>query len=181
MQKWTLLSKTDISPSKWFPLEKRVYQLPNGKIVDDFIVSTLADVSMIVPITRDKKVVLIKLYKQGVDEIIIQFPAGRFEKDKHADLLDTAVKELEEETGIRTERPKLKFVGKLSGLSTKATEIVNVYLVEHVEINSMQKLDETEEIEILQLSFQEMDEMIADNKIWCALTISAWTLVRGKL
>ncbi len=28
-KKWTLLSKKDASPHKWFPVEIRTYQLPN--------------------------------------------------------------------------------------------------------------------------------------------------------
>jgi 8-oxo-dGTP pyrophosphatase MutT (NUDIX family) len=87
-------------------LKKRKYELPNGKIVDDFYVTTLADSVHIIPITTDRKIVMIRMYKQGVDDFIIQFPAGRYE-NKHIDILDTAVAELEEETGIKTEKTVL--------------------------------------------------------------------------
>jgi len=44
--KWKLLSAKDVSPSKWFTIEERTYELPDGRIVDDFTVTTLANVSL---------------------------------------------------------------------------------------------------------------------------------------
>jgi hypothetical protein len=99
LKKWQLLSSTDVSPSKWFPVEKRKYKHPNGQIIDDFTVTTLADVSMIVPITKDGKIVIVRQFKPGADEFTLEFPAGRREKD-HTSFLATAHHELEEETGI---------------------------------------------------------------------------------
>src|SRR5258706_5289560 len=100
LKKWILLSKRDASPNKWLPVEIRTYKLPNGRIVDDFSVTTLGDVSMIVPITKDKKVILVHQFKPGAGEVILEFPAGRIESH-HKDFLDLAREELEEEVGVR--------------------------------------------------------------------------------
>jgi hypothetical protein len=99
--KWKLLSSKDVSPNKWFPIEMRVYQLPNGKIVDDFSVTTLADVAMIVPITKNGEIVLVRQFKPGFGDVILEFPAGRLERS-HINIEQTAIHELEEETGIKT-------------------------------------------------------------------------------
>ena len=179
LRKWKLLSKTDVSQSPYFPLEKRVYELPNGKIVDDFYTTTLADSVHILPITTDGKIVLIRMYKQGVDDIMIQTPAGRFE-NKHTDKIDTAVKELEEETGIRIKRDQLIDVGKLALGSTKATEIIHYYIAKNVEFNSIQHLDANEEIEVLTLTPSEVDEAIVQGDIYCAPTIAGWYLFKSK-
>lgn len=178
-KKWKLLSKKDVSPSKWFPIENRVYELPNGKIVDDFTVTTLADVAMVVPITKDKKVVLVNQYKPGVDEVIMQFAAGRIESS-HRNMDETAQHELEEETGIKVELDQLTQFAKLSVASTKATELVYLYLAVDCQFNSEQNFDQTEDIEIVQLSFEEMDRMVESNEIWCAQTIACWELVKKK-
>ena len=69
IQKWKLLSAKDVSPSTWFPIEARTYQLPNGKIIEDFTVTTLADVAMIIPMTTEGKLVLVNQYKPGVDAV----------------------------------------------------------------------------------------------------------------
>lgn len=176
-QKWKLLSSRDASPNKWFPVEIRTYQLPNGKIVDDFSVTTLADVAMIVPITPEKKVVLVRQFKPGFGDVILEFPAGRLEKN-HVNIEDTAKHELEEETGIRTN--SIEYFGSISPFVTKGTEKIFCYLAENVEFNSSQKLDENEDIEVVLLSFSELENMIAANEIQAAVTIAAWELAKKK-
>jgi 8-oxo-dGTP pyrophosphatase MutT (NUDIX family) len=179
LKKWKLISKKDVSPSKWFPIEERTYELPDGTIIDNFYVTTLADSVHIIPITADRKVVLIQMYKQGTDEIMIQFPAGRFEA-KHSTILEGAVQELEEETGIQVVESDLKKVGKLAAGSTKQTECVHIFIATGVSFNSKQNLDETEEITVLSLSFTEMEEYITSGKIWDSHCIVGWELAKKR-
>lgn len=179
IQKWKLISKKDVSPHSWFPIEMRTYQLPNGKVVDDFSVTTIADVALIVPITNDNKVILVKQYKPGVDEVMIEFPAGRIEPE-HINIHETAHHELEEETGIKVAPQQLKYFGRLTGFSTKASEIVSLFLATNCEFNSIQNFDDNEDIEVLKLDFNELDEMIVNGAIWSSQTIAAWELVKKK-
>ena len=179
LKPWKLLSTKDISPSKWFPIEERTYELPDGRIIDDFAVTTLADVSMIVPITTDKKVVMVRQFKPGVNDLFIQFPAGRLEAH-HESMEHLALHELEEEVGIRSQVSLLHYVGKMNGFSTKASEIVYIYVAEQCEFNSTQNLDTTEDIEILTYSPQEIDALIMDGTIWAADAIAAWELTKKK-
>lgn len=176
-KKWTILSKKDISPHKWFPLELRTYQLPNGNIVEDFSVTTLQDVAMVVPITKDKKVVLVRQFKAGVDEVILEFPAGRLE-GKSTDLVELAKEELEEEVGIKVEKSDLKYFGMVAGFVSKGSEKVYLYLATDVVFNAQQHLDVTEDIEIVTLTFAEMNEYIFAGKIWASQTIAAWELAK---
>ncbi len=177
LKKWKLIEKKDVSPSKWFPIELRTYQLPNGKIVDDFTVTTLSDVAMIVAVTPEEKIVFVKQYKPGYDEIILEFPAGRMENE-HKEIQETARHELEEETGIKVE--ELEYFGVFAGFVTKATEKVYCYFVENAEINSEQNLDENEEIEVVTYTFNEVEELIQENKINAAITVAAWDLAKRK-
>ena len=176
-QKWQLLSSKDISPHAWFPLEMRTYKLPNGKIVDDFKVTTLADVAMIVASTREGKLVMVRQFKPGFGDVIIEFPAGRIET-AHNNLEETARHELQEETGIHAQ--KLEYFGTIAGFVTKGTEKVRCYFTKDVEFNSQQTLDDNEEIEVVLLSPKELDELIDSNQIQAALTIAAWRLAKNK-
>lgn len=176
-QKWQLLATKDISPHQWFPLEMRTYKLPNGKVVDDFSVTTLADVAMIVAVTKDGKIVLVRQFKPGFGEVVTEFPAGRIESS-HKNLAETALHELEEETGIRAQ--KVEYFGTFSGFLTKATEKCHCYFAKDVEFNSQQKLDENEEIEVVLLSPEELDEQIDANQIQAAISIAAWRLAKTK-
>ncbi len=179
LQKWQLLSKKDVSPHTWFPIEMRTYKLPNGTIIDDFSVTTIADVSMIVPITKDKKVVLVRQFKPGVDEIALEFPAGRIDGNHH-DFLDLAQTELEEETGIRAEKSQLTEFAVLAGFTTKGTERVHFFLARGCEFNSHQHFDINEDIEVVSLPFEKMDAMIVSGAIWTAQTIAGWSVAKLK-
>ncbi|HEX7017790.1 MAG TPA: NUDIX hydrolase [Patescibacteria group bacterium] len=178
-KKWKLLSSKDVSPSKWFPIESRTYELPDGRIVDDFTVTTLGDVAMIIPITRDRKVVLVNQFKPGIGDLLIQFPAGRIEQ-AHRSIIETAQHELEEEVGIKAELSQLQLVTRVHAFSTKATEVVHIFLADKCEFNSSQKLDRNEEIEILQFTFDEMDAAILNGQIWDAEAIAGWELAKKK-
>lgn len=174
---WQLLSTKDISPHQWFPLEMRTYKLPNGKVVDDFSVTTLADVAMIVAVTKGGKLVLVRQFKPGFGDVILEFPAGRVEAS-HKNFEETALHELAEETGIVAKN--LEYFGTLAGFVTKATEKCYCYFAKNVEFNSQQKLDQNEEIEVVLLSPDELDEQIDTNKIQAAITIAAWRLAKAK-
>lgn len=175
IQKWTLLSSKDISPSAWFPMEKRSYKLPNGKTVDDFFVDRLNDVALVVPITSEGKVIICRQFKPGIDEITYEFPAGRMEK-RHSDMNQVAADELHEETGAKAQ--ELKFVGQLYERPTKSTERVHIFVGANVEMDGTQKLDVTEDIEVLVLSVQDIDKLILDNEIRGSATVGAWCLAK---
>lgn len=179
LQKWKLLSKKDVSPHKWFPIEMRTYELPSGKIVDDFSVTTLADVAMIIPKLTDGRIVLVNQFKPGVDEIMIQFPAGRIEPH-HSDMQTAAAHELEEEVGIKMNRENFRLVTKLGTFPTKGSEIVHVYFIENCTFNSKQHFDENEDIELVKVLPYELDKMILNGDIWCAQTIAAWELAKKR-
>lgn len=175
LQKWQLLAAKDVSPSPWFPIESRTYQLPNGKLIEDFTVTTIADVAMIVPITNEGKIVFVRQYKPGVDEITIEFPAGRIEPN-HVDIEDTAMHELKEETGIIAGR--LLSLGTIAGFPTKGSELINGFIARDLEFTGKQHLDETEDIEILQLTPGEVDDYIKSGKIMTSHTIAFWHILK---
>lgn len=178
LKKWKLLSTEDVSPSTFFPIEKRSYQRPDGLIVNDFYVDKLANPAHVVAITKEGKIVMIRMYKQGTDELMIQFPAGRFEPSKHHNLKETAKFELEEETGINVSLNDLEFIGKIAEGTTKSTAVAHAFVVKDVEFNSQQKLDDNEEIEVLLLSADEIDQYTKEGKIWDATAISIWQLAK---
>lgn len=182
LSKWKLLSSEDVSLSKHAPLEKRVYELPDGAVIDDFFVTTLADSVHIIPITDRKTVVMIRMYKPGVDEVMIQFPAGRFEREKHGTHEAAAVAELAEETGIQVTEADLRKLGSLPIMTTKATESAQLFVVSGVvfEDRTEQDLDQTEEIEVLEFEPSEIDDMIQSGEITDAVAIADWTVLRLK-
>jgi ADP-ribose pyrophosphatase len=179
---WKLLASELAFADPHFPLERRTYQLPDGTIITDFYITTIADSVHIVPITDKGTVVMIKMYKPAADDFMLQFPAGRFEPTKHGDRITAAVKELKEETGIVVKAEALQFVGAFPLMTTKATEKMHTYVVTGVSVTDRgeQELDETEEIEVLEFTPQEIDQYISEGTIVDAPAIANWQVVKLK-
>jgi ADP-ribose pyrophosphatase len=166
MKKWKLIKEVDVSPSKWFPVLQHTVELPNGKIIDDYFISPMGNVVMILPITLKNEVILVKQYKHALDEILIELPAGFQQKGKN--LEESALAELEEETGIKTTVNNLIFLGKIANNPTKTTHVTYCYLAKNLDFNSKQSFDETEDIEIIKVSPQKALEMVKNGDIWVA-------------
>lgn len=170
IKKWKLISKQDVSPSKWFPVEKHVVKLSSGEVVDDYFVGILGNVVMVLPITKDGNFIFVRQYKHAYDEILIELPAG-FQQNGST-LLESAINELNEEVGIKTSESNLIPLGKVTNNPTKTTHVTYGFLATNLDYNSKQNLEKTEEIEILEFSPKSVLEMIKNGDIIVADTIS---------
>jgi len=55
----------------------------------------------IIPITSDKKIILVKQFRKPVEDILLEIPAGKIEPKEEPYIC--ALRELEEETGFKTD------------------------------------------------------------------------------
>lgn len=170
MKKWEILEKKDVSPSKLFPVIQHKVKLPNGIIIDDYFLSPMGSVVMILAITAQNEIVLVKQYKHGLGEVVIELPAGFQQKGKS--LEESALAELEEEVGIKTTSDNLGFLGKVANNPTKTYHITYGYIAMDLDFNSKQNLEITEDIEVLKLPPQEVLRMIHNGEIWVADSIA---------
>ena len=171
MNKWKILETEDVSPSSWYPISRHTVELPDGTVIDDFYISEIGDVVLVVPFTTDGMLVLVRQYKHAVREIVFELPAGGKQKDKTIE--ESAVAELEEETGIRTAAHNLEFIGKLSSDPTKTTHVTHCYIARDVSFNSQQNFDVTEDIEVHTVSPLKAVDMVKSGEIWVADSAAA--------
>lgn len=176
LKKWKLLEEKDISPSPWFPLYKHKVKLPNGRTVDDYYLSKMGDVVMILPITKKREIVFVKQYKHGAGEIIVELPAGRIKPEFSNSI--NALMELEEETGYLAKN--IKLLGTLYGEPSKDTYRVFGYLAESLEENYGQKFDDNENIEVLHVFIKDIDSFIKSGNISSPDTIAFIKLAQLK-
>jgi len=140
-------------------------ELPNKKYSKREIVEHPGAVG-IVPVTKDKKIILVKQFRKPVEEILLEIPAGKIESQE--DPYKCALRELEEETGFTTDRvEKLLEFYSTPGFSN---EVIHIYLAENLEIGNI-NLDEDENIEIIKLSIEEVLDKIQTGEIKDAKTI----------
>lgn len=175
IEKWELLEEKDISPSKWFPLFLQKIKLPDGRILDDYYISKLSDVGMVMAISKDNEVFFVRQYKQAAGDILLEFPAGWIENKTPE---EGARIELEQETGIRAE--KMEFLGMSYQSASKITTKVYYYLVRDAEISTNQILDENEEIEIIKIPAKEIQAKVMNAEINCSDTLACLYFARIK-
>jgi ADP-ribose pyrophosphatase len=175
--KWELLESIDVSPSKWFPLFKHTVKIGNGKIVDDYFVSKLGNVAMVIPFTRAGEIILVRQYKHGIGEITIEFPAGIIEPDQTP--IAAAEAELSQETGLIA--GCIEYIGEVVSSPTKNSTRVFGFVAAECTFSVDQDFDDTEEIEIIHSNPSEIDQWIHEGKISGSDCIAIWTKYKMKI
>lgn len=169
-KKWKIEDTKLVFKSPYVSIRKEKVDIGNGSKIDDYFVCILPEVSVVFPFTKDNKVVLIIEYKHGVRKTFLGLPAGCFEKGKETPE-KVAKRELLEETGYNAK--EMVFLGKIYDWPTKATNAIHVFLAKNVEQTKNQKLDKTENIEVITRPMPELKKLIANGKIQSSSSIAA--------
>jgi len=102
VQPWEALCTESVYRCCNFTVLKRRSRVPHTASVHDVHILEIPDWVNIVPITRDRKVVLVRQYRHGVSSMTLEVPAGMMEsRDGMAQV--AARREMVEETGYDSE------------------------------------------------------------------------------
>ena len=140
-------------------------ELPNGEMTTREWIDHPGAVCLI-PILPDGKICLIRQFRYGPREEFIEIPAGKLDAGEAP--LDCAYRELEEETGYRTN--KLTFLTNIHPAIGFSNEKMWMYLAEELEL-SKKKLDEDEFLELLPTPLNQAIEWVFSGKITDVKTI----------
>ena len=168
MGKYKKLGENLVYKSRIVELYESQLELPDGKqVVYDFIKHSGG--AAVLPIDNDGNLVLIKQYRNSVDQEVYEIPAGLREQDDNTGEM-CARRELEEETGYRADN--LEFIAQAYGIIGLSNEKTDIFLAEHL-IPCERHLDPEEFIEIYHISLEDALEMIQKKEIIDAKTIIA--------
>ena len=155
-----------------------------------FSILAAPDWVTIVPVLRaqgrEDAFLMVRQYRHGVELITTEFPAGLVEPGE--DPLHTAARELEEETGYRAGR--MTPLGRVSPNPAFMNNWCSTFLAEDLTHIGGLSLDETEEIDILEIPVSTLRESIGTGELVNAQTMVAlmwyerrqggeWTRSRG--
>lgn len=171
MEKWKKLSEEILHKNPWWTYKHDKFKLPSGKEGDYYYLDNPGG-SVMVPILEDGKIVLVKQYRYLFDKDSIEFCSGGFKKNESPE--EVARVELEEEAGYRGE---FKFIGEFAASRGFSKELLRVFLVTNLKKVESHP-EETEEIEVLFRTPEEIDKMIESNEIWDGETMAAWAMAR---
>lgn len=97
-QVWTVLETRSIIKDRWMRLRADACETPSGQRIDPYYVLDYPDWVCVVAITPEGELVLVRQYRHGAGEVLLECVAGAIDPDD-ADPAAAAARELMEETG----------------------------------------------------------------------------------
>lgn len=149
--------------------------LPNGKEAYREVIEHSGAVA-VVPVDSDGSVYMVRQFRYPFNEIVLEIPAGKM--DPGEQMWDAANREMEEEIGMKAE--ELLYMGEIRPSVAYLTEIIHLFLARGL-TPSKQHLDDDEFLNIEQYSLDSLCQMIMENKLSDAKTITALLKARELL
>ena len=141
---------------------------PKGKDVYwDYIAHKGA--AAVIPVMDDGRIIMVRQWRNTVDRFSLEIPAGGLDGENEP-TINCAKRELEEETGYKSENVQL--LQTIVPAIAYSGEIIDIYVAFDLK-KGRQNLDPDEEIELEIYTIQELVQMILENKINDAKTISS--------
>ena len=189
--KWELIKEEHIIQDPWIDFRRNIYRLPDNSEIGP--VYNYSKHSFVVIVARDTegRYVCVRQYRHGIDAITTEFPAGGIEfKDKsdvpyitnsntiatEQEAFDAAKRELLEETGYVSDN--IRHLMTMPANATLASNNIHIYLATNCVKKSSQHLDDTEFLNVLLLTEDELKERIFGGDFLQSHHILAWYLAK---
>lgn len=156
-----------VMPGKVIDFYRDTMELPDGRIEKWDYIDHKRGGACIVPVLPDGRILMIHQYRPAIDRETLELPAGARDSIQE-DTAVTAARELEEETGYRSD--KITLLLKLRSAVAYCSEFTDVYLAEDLIPIGGQHLDEAEEIRIEAFGLDTLLEKIYSGQIQDAKT-----------
>lgn len=164
---WKKLSTREIYDNPWINVrEDQVINPKGGKGIYG-VVSMKGKAMGIIPLDEEGNTWLVGQYRYTLDEYSWEIPMGA--SDKKGDLLDSAKRELKEETGITA--GKWTQIMRIHTSNSVTNEEGFVYLAQDLEFGTPES-DETEDLKVMKLPFTKAVDMVMDGSITDAISIA---------
>ena len=168
------IKKETIYDGKVIRVTKDEVMCPNGEKAIREIVHHRGGVGILFQVNG--KFIFERQYRYAMQEEIIEMPAGKLEEGESP--LEAAKRELLEETGYRP--LEMIHLGDSYPTVGYSSEVIHLYYCPNA-IKEERHLDSDENIDLIYLSLEEIDKMIADNTIKDSKSVAAIYLYKSKI
>ncbi|MDO4511364.1 MAG: NUDIX hydrolase [Bacteroidales bacterium] len=171
IKKWTTLESRYIIERPWLTARVDKVQLPDGRINPEHYVLEYPRWVNVIAVTADGQMVMIRQYRHGFDEVLLEICAGVVEQGEEP--ITAAKRELLEETGYAGGQwREVMTIGQNPSISDNVT---HCFIAEGVEKVADQDLDEGEDIEVLLMSEEEvLATLMADEQKQALMAAPLW-------
>lgn len=177
MEKWTLLDSKYLVKRPWATLRVDRLELPNGVIKEEYYVLEYPTWVNMIGITTEGTILFVRQYRHGAGEILVELPAGVVEEGEAP--TEAAKREMLEETGYAFD--KLEYICKLYANPATSGNLTYTYLLTGGIRVQDQELDDSEDIEVVEMTVEEAKEFLMANRIGQALHSAALFYTFSKL
>ena len=133
--------------------------------------------AVVVPVTSDGKIVMVTQHRFPVNQVLLELPAGKLSKGE--DPLLCAVRELEEETGYKSENVKL--LGSIYTTPGYSTEKLWIYLAKDLKPGDHNREEGEFGMQVFEYSIEEVEKKINSGEIVDGKTICGIYLARNSI
>jgi len=175
LKRWNKISEEIINRNSHWTYKLDKFEIePNGKGEYHYVHTNGS--TLIIPILPSKKILLVNQFRYLIQKEALEFSCGVLEEN--LTIHENAQKELREETGY--EAKNLELVASFVPYSGVSNEICYVFVAWNLKNNPL-KPDENEEFELLEYSFEEIENLIENNVLTDGMTLAAWSLSKKKI
>ena len=170
LKTWPVLeTKTDIE-NRIFSIKTKTCRSPRTGRALDFYIMEVGPWVNIIPLTPDRRVVMVRQFRHGTREVTLEIPGGLVDAGQTP--VDAAVRELREETGFTCDQATL--LGKVRPNPAFMNNWCYSYLATDVALTQNRQMDPGEDLETVLVDLDQIPEMIRDGRIDHSLVISAF-------
>jgi len=165
---WKVLESEYLHKEQWLTLRKEKCELPNGNIISSYYILEYPTWVNAFAVTEDNKVILVRQYRHALGQVGIEVPGGVADEGETPE--QACRRELLEETGYQFD--EFHYLGKISANPATTTNLTHMFLATGGKKVAEQQLDDTEEVEVLFHSIQEVKELVLQNRITQSLHLN---------
>jgi ADP-ribose pyrophosphatase len=174
---WKTLSSRLRYQNPWWRYFVDQFQIPGQQFTGEYHYVQTYGSCMVVPVSADGRLLMVKQYRYLGDCISLEFPSGGVKAEQSH--LQAAHAELQEETALQA--AQMDYLGEFNPCKGITREICQVFIASQLQPAAVVKPDATEQFEVLYYHPQQLDEMIRSNQIWDGMTLAAWLLARHRV
>ncbi len=188
---WVPLKTEHLVRDRWIDFRREEYLMPDGTTFSPFYNYSKRDYAVILARDEEGNYLCVRQYRHGIRHVTTEFVAGGLEyvtgeqellpgmaEIVYEDALDAAKRELLEETGYVSEEWE-----KLITLPSHATlsdDYVHVFVAKHCHRVSGQELDDTEFLNVVRLTAEELEARITEGEFQQAVHVMAWYMAKDR-
>jgi ADP-ribose pyrophosphatase len=169
LRHWTVRSSTYRVDEPFLRVRSDTVELPDGTIIENYFVRESRGFAIVAALTPERRIVLVRQYKHGIGQIVLELPAGMIDAGETPDAC--AVRELAEETGYAGEPPRL--LRTLFADPTSSDATFYVFLIENAVPAFAQSLDTTEAILVETTTLDDLYDAVRDGRLASGSQVAA--------